>query len=62
MKVWRTSAHHDMGESFVLDIVLDQFLTERRAHKFVLSGDGDVFEIFASPLGDLFHVDDPGDV
>ena len=62
VQVWRARGHHDAGETLFFDILFDHLLPQGRAHELVILRHDDVFEVGARPLGDLLHVDRPGDV
>ena len=58
----RTGGNHNARKSFLLDVVLDHLLTERRTHELVIARYGDVLDVLSGPAGDLFHVDHAGNV
>jgi len=60
--VRRACSDHDALQPFLLDVFLDQLLTEGRAHELVVAGDDDAFEILASPARQSLDVDLAGDV
>ena len=44
VQVRRAGRHDHAGQPFLLDVILDQLLAERRAHELVVARDGNVLE------------------
>ena len=62
VQMGRAGGHHHTGQVLFLDVLLDHRLPERGAHELIVPRDGDIREVRAGPLGNLFDIHHPRDI
>ena len=64
MQVRGAGCHDHAGQFLLLDVLLDQFLSQAGAHEFIITRDNHalVNQVFSGPFTDLSHIDHAGNI